>query len=53
MASAYGVFDELAGCPKRSSFVIGKDGKVAWEVHNPMGEARDLAEQADHLNRSA
>ena len=53
VASAYGVFDDAHGHPRRSSFVIGRDGKVVWAVHNPPGEARDLAEQATQLARLA
>ena len=49
VASAYGVFDEASGCPTRSSFVVGKDGRIAWSVHSEMGEARDLDSQATHL----
>lgn len=52
VASAYDVFDELTGSPRRSSFVIDKHGKVAWAMHNALGEARDLAEQAEHLSRA-
>jgi len=53
VASAYGVFDEEQGCPTRSSFVIGKDGLIAWSMHNEPGEARDLDIQAAHLAASA
>lgn len=52
VASAYGVFDDEQGCPTRSSFVVGKDGLIAWAVHNEMGEARDLEAQARQLARS-
>ena len=52
VASAYGVFDDEQGCPTRSSFVIGKDGLIAWAVHNDMGEARDLDTQAAQLASS-
>lgn len=49
VAKAYGVFDEIQGCPERSSFVIDKSGIVRWSVHNEMGEARDLDTQAVQL----
>ena len=52
VASAYGVFDEEAGSPTRSSFVVGKDGRIAWAVHNERGEARDLDTQATHLTQA-
>lgn len=49
VASAYGVFDDTRGHPTRSSFVIGRDGRVAWSVHSAPGQARDLAEHATQL----
>ena len=48
-ASAYGVLDELSGAPRRSSFVVDKQGRVRWSVHNPTGTARDLGEHATAL----
>lgn len=42
VARAYGVFDEVLGCARRSSFVVDRAGLVRWVVHNPMGEARDI-----------
>lgn len=52
VASAYGVFDSEQGCPTRSSFVVGKDGSIAWAVHNEMGEARDLDIHATQLRQA-
>lgn len=52
VASAYGVFDDEQGCPTRSSFVIDKAGRIAWAVHNDMGEARDLDVQATRLREA-
>jgi len=49
VTQAYGVFDELAGSPMRSSFVIDKTGRVVWAVHNEGGEPRDLDIQATQL----
>ncbi len=51
VATAYGVFDDRAGCPRRSSFLVDLDGVVRWSVHNPMGEARDLDEAREALAR--
>jgi peroxiredoxin len=48
-AKAYGVFDEISGGPKRSSFIVDKAGRVRWMVHNATGEARDLDEHAARL----
>jgi peroxiredoxin len=42
VARAYDVFDERSGAPRRSSYVIDKDGVVRWAVHNTNAEARDL-----------
>ncbi len=42
VAGRYGVLDTAKGCPTRSTFVIDLEGLVRWQVHNPMGEARDL-----------
>ncbi|HET9500797.1 MAG TPA: peroxiredoxin [Marmoricola sp.] len=51
VTTSYGVFDERQGCPRRSSFVVDKAGRVGWVLHNPMGEARDLDEHAAALVR--
>jgi peroxiredoxin len=53
VASSYGVLDDEQGCPQRSSFIVGKDGRVAWSVHNDMGDARDLDVHAERLRASA
>ena len=42
VSRAYDVFDEVKGCPRRSSYVVDKDGIVRWAVHNAMPERRDL-----------
>ena len=52
VTSAYGVFDEQAGGPTRSSFVVDRSGRVTWALHNQMGEARDLDMQAAHLRHA-
>ncbi len=44
IAQAYGVFDERAGCALRGTFLLDADGVIGWQVVNPIGEARDLAE---------
>lgn len=53
VASAYGVFDEAAGCPERSSYVVDKAGRLAWAVHHAKSEARDLGALAEALLRAA
>ena len=49
-AQAYGVFDEISGGPKRSSFAVDREGRVRWSVHNALGEARDLDAHAAALS---
>jgi peroxiredoxin len=49
-ARDYGVFDDISGSAKRSSFIVDKDGRVGWLVHNATGEARDLDEHAARLS---
>ena len=39
VARAFEVFDEAKGCPRRSSYVIDKQGLVRWAVHNAMPRA--------------
>ncbi len=48
-AQAYGVFDVISGAAKRSSFIVDRQGRVGWMVHNATGEARDLTEHATQL----
>ncbi len=48
VARAYDVFDAAKGTPRRSSYVIDREGKVAWAVHNANPDGRDLDE---HLNQ--
>ena len=49
VTQAYGVFDERRGAPRRSSFVVGKDGLITWAVHATWDQARGLEEQAGAL----
>ena len=39
----YGVFNEDQGAPLRATFLIDRDGRVAWREINGPGEARDFA----------
>jgi alkyl hydroperoxide reductase subunit AhpC len=50
---AYGVFDEAKGCPRRSSYVVDKEGVLRWAVHNAMPEGRDLDEHLAQLRAVA
>lgn len=49
VSRAYEVFDEVKGCPRRSSYVIDRDGRVRWSVHNAMPDGRDLDEHLKQL----
>ena len=50
---AYEVFDDAKGRPRRSSYVVDKAGKVAWSVHNPTSQGRDLDEHLRQLQEVA
>ena len=49
VSSAYDVFDETKGSPRRSSYVVDRDGTVRWSVHNALPEGRDLDEHLHQL----
>lgn len=40
VALAYGVFDESKGAPVRGTFLIDKDGEVAWSLVSETGARR-------------
>ena len=42
IAQAYGVFDELAGCARRGTFVVDSVGVIRWQQVNQINEQRDL-----------
>ena len=43
VARRYGVFSEDSGAPLRATFLIDRDGRVAWLEVNAPGEARDFS----------
>lgn len=49
VSRAYEVFDETKGAPRRSSYIIDKDGSIRWSVHNALAEGRDLDEHLRQL----
>ena len=49
VAKSYGVFDEARGCSVRGTFVINKDGNIAWQVVNGLGDARNLVDYKQAL----
>ena len=50
---SYDVLDEERGCPRRSSYVVDRDGTVRWAVHNTTSQARDLDEHLRQLQALA
>jgi len=53
VSRAYGVFDEATGAPRRSSYVVDREGRVTWSVHNATPEGRDLDEHLRQLTSAA
>jgi peroxiredoxin len=49
VAREYGAYIEEAGIATRATFVIDKDGKVAYKVVNHPGQARNQEEYLDAL----
>ena len=43
------MFDDVKGTPRRSSYVIDREGMLAWAVHNANPEGRDLSEHLAQL----
>lgn len=44
VAQEYGVFLDEVGAANRGSFIIDRDGKIAWSTVTSLGQARDLDE---------
>ncbi|QKE85034.1 peroxiredoxin [Arthrobacter sp. NEB 688] len=42
VARAYGVLNEANGASLRGTFLVGRDGRVAWTLVNGPGEPRDF-----------
>ena len=49
VAQAFEVFDDVKGTPRRSSYVVDRQGRLAWAVHNANPEGRDLDEHLAQL----
>ncbi len=45
----YDVFNDATGAPRRSSYVVDRQGVLRWSVHNPTSEGRDLDEHLRQL----
>lgn len=50
VARAYDVFDDARGTPRRSSYVIDRQGQLTWAVHNANPHGRDLDEHLAQLS---
>lgn len=50
VSSAYEVFDAVKGAPRRSSYVVDREGRLRWAVHNANPEGRDLDEHLRELH---
>ena len=51
VASAYGVLDLERGCPRRSSYLLDRDGAVHWSVHHETSDAREVEAHLEALQR--
>jgi peroxiredoxin len=49
VSETYEVFDATKGSPRRSSYVVDRDGQVRWSVHNALPDGRDLEEHLAQL----
>lgn len=43
VSRSYGVFEQQGGFARRGTFLIGRDGRIAWSLVNDPGERRDFA----------
>lgn len=48
-AKAFGVFNEERGCAVRGTFIVDKNGNLAWQIVNGLGDARNLVEYKSAL----
>lgn len=53
VTDSYEVFDERRGMPRRSSYVIDRQGQLRWSVHNADPDGRDLDEHLRQLQDAA
>lgn len=44
VARSFGVLNESTGAPLRGTFLVGRDGRIAWTLVNGPGEPRDFSE---------
>ncbi len=48
-ATKYGVWNANAGAAERATFVIDREGKIAYAIHNEIPNTRDHSEVEKHL----
>lgn len=48
-ASKYGVWNAAAAAAERATFVVDRDGKIAYLIHNAIPDARDHSAVEAHL----
>jgi peroxiredoxin len=49
VATKYGVWNPAVAAAERATFVIGRDGKVAYAIHNAIPDARDHSAVEVHI----
>lgn len=52
VATAYDVLDDSNGGARRSSYVVGRDGRIVFALHNEPSTPRDLDLQALQLGQA-
>ena len=50
VAREYGIFDEDRGHPRRSVFVVDRQGVIRWAYHAELGEQRDISKIVEVLD---
>ena len=50
VSASYDVFDRDFGCSKRSTFVVDREGRIRWLVHNAMPDARSVEDYLEALD---
>ncbi len=45
----YGVWNEAAAAAERATFVIDREGKIAYAIHNGFSDARDHSSVEEHI----
>jgi mycoredoxin-dependent peroxiredoxin len=51
VSQAYGVFDDSVGTARRSSYLVDREGRITWAVHNARPDARPIADYEAALQR--